>query len=86
MLQNSFTIRNTTGLHARPAAIFIRAANQYQCNIRLKKEDSEINGKSMISLLTLGAGKGSTITVITDGQDEDKAMEDLLMVLNSFDD
>lgn len=86
MLQKDFTIMNKTGLHARPASVFIKAANSFKCDIRLKKEDQEIDAKSIISLLTLGAGRGTKITITTSGEDEEAAINELLRVLASFDD
>ncbi len=86
MLQKDFTITNKTGLHARPASVFIKAANTFKCDIHLKKENQEIDAKSIISLLTLGAGQGTKITITTSGEDEEAAMDELMRVLASFDD
>ncbi|HHW44808.1 MAG TPA: HPr family phosphocarrier protein [Desulfotomaculum sp.] len=86
MLQKSFLVKNKTGLHARPASIFIRTANKYKCDIRLKKGDQEIDAKSMISLLSLGVGQGTTIKIITSGEDEEAAMNELMQLLESFSD
>ncbi len=86
MLQKDCIIKNKTGLHARPAAIFIKTANKFKCDIRLKKDDQEIDAKSIISLLTLGAGQGAKVTVTTGGEDEEPAMNELLQTLESLDD
>jgi len=86
MRTEEYTIKNKTGLHARPASMFVRCASKFNCNIRLRKDNNEIDAKSMISLLTLGAGMGSTITITTDGENENSAMDELLKLLDTFDD
>jgi phosphocarrier protein len=86
MLQKDFIIKNKTGLHARPASAFVKTANTFKCDIRLQKDDQAIDAKSIISLLTLGAGQGARLTITTDGEDEEVAMKVLLLLLESFDD
>jgi phosphocarrier protein HPr len=86
MLQKDFIIKNKTGLHARPASVFVKTANAFKCDIRLQKDDQAIDAKSIISLLTLGAGQGARLTITTDGEDEEAAMKVLLLLLESFDD
>ncbi|CAA7600899.1 Phosphotransferase system, HPr histidine phosphorylation site [Acididesulfobacillus acetoxydans] len=86
MLRRDFIIRNKTGLHARPASIFIKTANKFKCDIHLVKDGQEIDGKSIISLLTIGARQGSMIIITTNGTDEKVAMDELINVLNSLED
>jgi phosphocarrier protein HPr len=86
MMQKDFVIKNKTGLHARPASMVVKTANKFKCNILLKEENREIDAKSMISLLTLGAGQGTKITITTSGEDEETAMNELVQLLESFDD
>lgn len=86
MLEKSYVIKNKTGLHARPASMFIRTANKYRCSVQLKKDDRVIDAKSMISLLSFGAGQGANITIITDGEDEEAALSELVTLLDSFND
>lgn len=81
MLVENFVIQNKTGLHARPASLFVKKASSFKSNIRIKKDDMEVDAKSMISVLTLGAGQGSTITITVDGEDEQEAMQELLNLL-----
>lgn len=81
MLVKDFVIVNQTGLHARPASLFVKKANSYKCNIKIKKDNNEVDAKSMISVLTLGAGQGSTISITTDGEDENQAMKELIQLL-----
>ncbi|HWQ78087.1 MAG TPA: HPr family phosphocarrier protein [Anaerovoracaceae bacterium] len=84
-IQN-YLIKNKTGLHARPASLFVRKASQYKCDIRLRKEDYEVDAKSMISVLTLEAAQGCMITIILDGEDENLAMTELVGLLDTFED
>jgi phosphocarrier protein len=77
MPQITMQIRNKVGLHARPAALFVQEANKYRCDIRVKKDDLEVNAKSILSILTLGADQGSSITILAEGEDADDALQAL---------
>jgi len=68
-------IQNPTGLHARPAKSFVNIAKSFSCDIRVYHGERKANGKSLISLLTLGVEKGNFITVEVSGEDEDQALE-----------
>ncbi|MGI6588669.1 MAG: HPr family phosphocarrier protein [Peptococcia bacterium] len=81
MLVEDFVIQNKTGLHARPASLFVKKASSFKCKIKIKKDDTEVDAKSMLSVLTLGAGQGSTITITTDGEDEKEALQELIKLL-----
>jgi phosphocarrier protein len=82
-LEKELTIRNKMGMHARPAAQFVKRASKYQCDIWVEKDDEPVNGKSIIGLMMLAAGKGETIKVITDGVDAEAAMADLEDLVNT---
>ena len=84
MIEKSFTIKNETGLHARPASQFIQKAITYKSSIKVKKDNKEANAKSIISVLSLGAGIGSEIQLVIDGVDEQEAADGLLALLESF--
>lgn len=86
MQQQSFLIKNQTGLHARPATMFVKKASGFGSKIRVVKGNQDIDAKSIISLLSMGAGKGDLITLITEGPDEKEAMTELLSLLESFND
>jgi phosphocarrier protein FPr len=73
MKEIELVIENPTGLHARPAKVLVTLAKQFQADIRLCFGEKKANAKSMVSVLTLGAGCGSQITVQVSGEDEDKA-------------
>jgi len=74
MKQLEIVIKNPTGLHARPAKVFVNLAKQYKSDIRVQHGEKKANAKSMISMLTLGAESGSQIKVMVDGEDEDVAI------------
>lgn len=79
MIEKEFKITNKLGLHARPLALFVQRAQKYSAEIRVKKESQqeEVDGRSILGLLTLGAQQGSKIFVIVDGQDEEKLIEEI---------
>jgi phosphocarrier protein HPr len=76
-LEKEFTIVNRLGLHARPAAMFVRIASRHRAEIWVSKEEEEINGKSIMGLMMLAAGQGSKLRIRCEGPDADKAMEEL---------
>lgn len=81
MLEKDVTIVNKLGMHLRAAAVFIEAVNHFRCSVHLRKDGRSINAKSIMGLMTLGAGLGSTLTLITDGEDELEAQERLTDVI-----
>lgn len=76
-------IQNRTGLHARPAAVFVQLANKYESEITIIKEGQEVNGKSIMGILMLAAEKGAKIKIVAEGADAEKAVEELSSVLLS---
>ncbi|HNX45142.1 MAG TPA: HPr family phosphocarrier protein [Anaerolineaceae bacterium] len=68
-------ITNKSGLHARPAALFVQEANKFKSKIMVKKGEKEVNAKSILGVLTLGVTKGSLVTVTADGEDEQEALQ-----------
>ncbi len=84
-LERTFLIVNTLGLHARAAAQLVQAANRYKAEVYVEKDDTEVNGKSIMGVLTLAAAKGSEIVVSCDGDDAAEAMAALAaMIENGF--
>lgn len=77
------TIQNEDGLHARPAAKFVKLANRYRCEIWVEKDDEEINGKSIMGLMMLAAGQGSVIHVTAEGEDAEAALEKIAELVGS---
>src|SRR5215212_2441211 len=74
MKQLDLIIRNRTGLHARPARVFVDIAKQFQSNIRIGHGQKLVNAKSLISVLTLGVTSGQQISIDVDGADEAAAI------------
>lgn len=71
------TISNRLGLHARPAMAFVDAANGFTCDIRVRKGDQVVDGKSIMQLMMLAATEGTELEISADGQDADAAIEEL---------
>jgi len=76
-IEKEITIINRLGLHARPAAMFVRIASRYRSEIWVEKEGEQINGKSIMGLMMLAAGQGSKLMIRCEGSDADKAMEEI---------
>ena len=71
-------VQNQVGLHARPATFFIQKANEYKSSIWVEKEERRVNAKSLLGVLSLGIVKGTKITLIADGSDEEDAVKALV--------
>jgi phosphocarrier protein HPr len=76
-LRREFVVGNKLGIHARPAAMFVRIANKFNCSIMVKKDDEEVNGKSIMGLMMLAAGPGSKLTVNCEGEDCEAALAEI---------
>ena len=83
MRSKQVVIKNKTGIHARPASIFVQECAKFQSNILVKTDDVEINGKSIISVLSGGLSQGTEITLEINGEDEELAMETLAALIES---
>lgn len=83
MITKDLTIRNKMGLHARPAAQFVKRASKYKCDVWVEKDDEPVNGKSIMGLMMLAAGRGEIIKLTTEGADAQEAMNDLEELVNS---
>ena len=75
MISKIFKIKNKLGIHARPAAEFVKTASRFSSDINVAKNDNRVNGKSIMGILMLEAAHGTEIEVEIDGQDEEEAME-----------
>ena len=76
-IEKEIAIVNRLGLHARPAAMFVRIASRYRSEVWVEKEGEKINGKSIMGLMMLAAGQGSKLKIFCEGPDADKVMEEL---------
>jgi len=79
-----YEIKNSIGLHARPAAIFVKKANEFISDIKILKDDKEANAKSIINVMSLGAVQGTEISIQAKGDDESEALDALTELLDSF--
>ena len=76
-IEKEITIVNRLGLHARPAAMFVRIASRHRSEVWVEKEGERINGKSIMGLMMLAAGPGSKLLIQCEGPDAEKVMEEL---------
>ncbi|MCC5847243.1 MAG: HPr family phosphocarrier protein [Verrucomicrobia bacterium] len=76
-ITKEFTIGNEYGMHARPAALFVKCASQFEAEIQVIKDGIEVSGKSIMGLLTLEGHQGSVITLQIQGPDAEEAMSSL---------
>jgi phosphocarrier protein HPr len=85
-VQKEITILNKLCLHARPAAMFVRAANKHRAEIWVEKDGEQVNGKSIMGLMMLAAGQGTKLILSAEGVDAEKAIQELeLLVEKRFD-
>ncbi|MBO8162688.1 MAG: HPr family phosphocarrier protein [Brevibacillus sp.] len=82
-MEKQVTIQNKTGLHARPAAEFVKTASKFQSEITLIKDGKEINAKSVIGVMSLAAAKGTVLTIRAEGADEQEAIDALVQLIES---
>ncbi len=82
MLKKKVVIRNKLGLHARAAVKFVNLANRFSSSVKIEKDGNEIDGKSILGILTLAAVQGAQITIKVSGDDEQNALEALVGLIN----
>jgi phosphocarrier protein HPr len=79
------TIINKLGLHARAAAKFVGVATRFPCQVRLgRTADSLVDGKSIMAVMMLAAGKGTSIHLYTEGEQDEDAMQAVVTLINNF--
>ena len=85
-MTKNFQVANKLGIHARPAAMFVKTANRFHCDIFVEKDGERVNGKSIMGLMMLAAGPGSTVTVHANGQDASQALAEIeTLIKRKFD-
>ncbi|HZQ48034.1 MAG TPA: HPr family phosphocarrier protein [Verrucomicrobiae bacterium] len=82
LMTKELMVSNKLGIHARPAAMFVKIANRYTCNIFVEKDGEKVNGKSIMGLMMLAAGPGSKLTVHAEGHDALQALAELEVLMN----
>ena len=70
-------VTNKLGIHARPAAMFVKTANRFECDVFVEKDGEKVNGKSIMGLMMLAAGPGSKLHVRAEGEDAARAVAEL---------
>jgi phosphocarrier protein HPr len=83
MLKQKITIINRLGLHARAAAKFVKSANRFKASVKIGKAGVQIDGKSILGILTLAAVQGTEITLTIAGEDENQAMKALVSLIEN---
>jgi phosphocarrier protein len=84
--QRELVVLNKLGVHARPAALFVKIANRYSCSVLVTKDGEQINGKSIMGLMMLAAGPGSKLLVTCEGEDCHEALDEIeALVKRKFD-
>ena len=83
MLEQKISIRNKLGLHARAAVKFVNLSNRFVASVKIVKDGNEIDGKSILGILTLAATQGSEITLLVSGKDEEAALKALADLINN---
>lgn len=83
MLEKSVVVKLKTGLQARPAALFVQTANQFSSEIFLELEGRKINAKSIMGIMSLAIGYGKTVSLIADGSDEERALDELAKLIEN---
>lgn len=83
MIEKDVVVRNRAGIHARPAALIVQTAARYASQIEFSTEHETINAKSIMGIITLGAGYNSTIKIKADGDDEEEAVATISQLFES---
>lgn len=83
MVEKEIVVKNKLGLHARAAVKFVNLANRFSSAVKVVKDENEIDGKSILGILTLAATQGTPIMIRVSGKDEDDAMQALVKLINS---
>lgn len=78
MIECEVTVRNRAGLHTRPASMLVRTASQFESDVFLRRDNYEINGKSVIGVMTLAAEQGATLELVVEGDDEEDAADAII--------
>ncbi|MCK9171175.1 MAG: HPr family phosphocarrier protein [Treponema sp.] len=75
MIEKQLVVKNRAGIHARPAAIIAQTANKFTCEITLARDDTTVNAKSIMGVITMAAGYNTTLTLTAEGADEKAAAQ-----------
>ena len=79
---NQVTVINKLGVHARPAAMFVKTANKFASDITVEKDGEQVNGKSIMGLMMLAAGQGAVLIIAAEGSDAETAVRELVALFH----
>lgn len=82
-VETTVTITNRLGLHARPAMTFVDLASTFGCEVTVKKDDTEVDGKSIMQMMMLAAAQGSSLLIVCNGDDAEEAAGKLKALVES---
>lgn len=83
MVEKLLTVQNRAGIHARPAAIIAQTANKFQCEITISRDDTDVNAKSIMGVITMAAGYNTVLKIVCDGPDETEAASAIQTLFDS---
>ncbi len=83
MITKEIVINIPTGLEARPVALLVQVASQYECSIHVSSKEKRVNAKSIMGMMSMGISAGESVTVTADGPDEKEAIENIEKYLSS---
>lgn len=83
MYSKEVVVQNQVGLHARPATFFIQRANEFKAGIWIVNDERKVNAKSLLGVLALGITRGTKITIVADGSDQEEAVDSLVDLISS---
>lgn len=83
MYSKEVVVQNQIGLHARPATFFIQRANEFKATIWVEKDERRVSAKSLLGVLSLGITRGTSITLLAEGADEEASVNALVSLINS---
>lgn len=82
-MEKTVTIKNASGLHARPAGMFVKKASEFKSTVEIKAKNKVVNAKSIMGIMSLGLGQGDTVTIVANGDDAEKAINSLVELVES---
>ena len=83
MVHQEVEIKNKLGMHARPAALFVQTASKFKSDVYIRRDEHEVNGKSIMGVMMLAAEMGSTVVITANGEDENEAIAALVEIVNN---
>lgn len=83
MVERTVEVKMKTGLQARQAALFVQEANRFMADLFLRKDERQVNAKSIMGIMSLAIARGTSITLIADGSDEEQAIDSLTKLVQS---